>query len=76
MPFHGQDAWRRHPLFNNLWKDPLPGIRPAIVVFSVYMAGEYAYKRWNYYQHHAKSNGYSHQGEYTGKLEKNANLNW
>ena len=48
MPFHGQDAWRRHPLFTNLWKDPLPGFRPAVIVFSVYMLGEYAYKYVNY----------------------------
>eukprot|EP00571_Detonula_confervacea_P016761 CAMPEP_0172297494 /NCGR_PEP_ID=MMETSP1058-20130122/493_1 /TAXON_ID=83371 /ORGANISM="Detonula confervacea, Strain CCMP 353" /LENGTH=119 /DNA_ID=CAMNT_0013006651 /DNA_START=281 /DNA_END=641 /DNA_ORIENTATION=- len=48
MPFHGQDAWRRHPLFTNLWKDPLPGFRPAVIVFSVYMIGEYAYKYMNY----------------------------
>ncbi len=48
MPFHGQDAWRRHPLFTNLWKDPLPGFRPAVIVFGVYMVGEYAYKWLNY----------------------------
>eukprot|EP00580_Thalassiosira_gravida_P001259 CAMPEP_0201602412 /NCGR_PEP_ID=MMETSP0492-20130828/3150_1 /ASSEMBLY_ACC=CAM_ASM_000837 /TAXON_ID=420259 /ORGANISM="Thalassiosira gravida, Strain GMp14c1" /LENGTH=70 /DNA_ID=CAMNT_0048065917 /DNA_START=72 /DNA_END=284 /DNA_ORIENTATION=- len=54
MPFHGQDAWRRHPLFTNLWKDPLPGFRPALVVFSVYMVGEYAYG-WLKYQKSIKS---------------------
>lgn len=48
MPFHGQDAWRRHPLFTNLWKDPLPGFRPAVMVFGAYMVGEYAYKWLNY----------------------------
>lgn len=48
MPFHGQDAWRRHPLFLNLWKDPLPGFRPAVMVFGAYMVGEYAYKWLNY----------------------------
>lgn len=48
MPFHGQDAWRRHPLFTNLWKDPLPGFRPAVIVFGAYMVGEYAYKWLNY----------------------------
>lgn len=44
MVFKGQDAWRRHPLFNNLWKDPFPGIRPAILIFGVYLGVEYAYK--------------------------------
>lgn len=44
MVFRGQDAWRRHPLFNNLWKDPLPGFRPAVVVFTLYLGVEYMYK--------------------------------
>ena len=44
MVLRGQDAWRRHPLFTNLWKNPFPGIKPAIAVFSLYVAGEYAYK--------------------------------
>eukprot|EP00569_Conticribra_weissflogii_P015467 CAMPEP_0171400822 /NCGR_PEP_ID=MMETSP0880-20121228/7525_1 /TAXON_ID=67004 /ORGANISM="Thalassiosira weissflogii, Strain CCMP1336" /LENGTH=59 /DNA_ID=CAMNT_0011915217 /DNA_START=165 /DNA_END=344 /DNA_ORIENTATION=+ len=44
MPFHGQDAWRRHPLFQNLWRDPLPGFRPAVVVFAAYVVAEYAVK--------------------------------
>jgi len=44
MNFRGQDAWRRHPLFNNLWKSPFPGLKPAIVVFSALVGVEYAYK--------------------------------
>lgn len=44
MVFHGQDAWRRHPLFQNLWKDPLPGFRPAVIAFGVYLGVEYLYK--------------------------------
>ena len=44
MVFRAHDAWRRHPLFLNLWKNPFPGIKPAIAVFSLYVAGEYAYK--------------------------------
>jgi hypothetical protein len=48
MPFHGQDAWRRHPLFNNLHRDPLPGFRAAVVVFGVYLVGEYLYKSTKY----------------------------
>ena len=48
MPFQGQDAWRRHPLLSGLWKDPLPGLRPAAVVFSAYLVGEYCYKALNY----------------------------
>ncbi|KAL7432011.1 hypothetical protein ACHAXH_002852, partial [Discostella pseudostelligera] len=67
MPFHGQDAWRRHPLFTNLWRDPLPGFRPAVLVFSAYMVGEFAYKVINYqlnappaHSHGAKSGGGHH----------------
>ena len=48
MPFHGQDAWRRHPLFQNLHRDPLPGFRAAVVVFGVYLMGEYIYKSTKY----------------------------
>ena len=44
MVFQGQDAWRRHPLFTNLWKDPFPGIRPAIIIFGAYLGAEYIYK--------------------------------
>jgi len=44
MVFQGQDAWRRHPLFRNLWKDPLPGFRPAVIAFGIYLGAEYAFK--------------------------------
>ena len=44
MVLRGQDAWRRHPLFQNLWKNPFPGLKPAVLVFSAYVCGEYAYK--------------------------------
>ena len=44
MNFRGQDAWRRHPLFQNLWRSPFPGLKPAIVVFSAIVGIEYAYK--------------------------------
>ena len=49
MPFHGQDAWRRHPLFTRLWADPLPGFKYAVVVFGSYMILEYTYRVTNYY---------------------------
>lgn len=49
MPFHGQDAWRRHPLFNRLWTDPLPGFKYAVLVFGTYMVAEYTYRITNYY---------------------------
>ena len=44
MVLRGQDAWRRHPLFLNLWKNPFPGLKPAAAVFTAYVCGEYAYK--------------------------------
>ena len=43
MVLRGQDAWRRHPLLHNLWKSPLPGFVPAVVVFSTLVGMEYAY---------------------------------
>ena len=47
MVFQGQDAWRRHPLISGCWKDPLPGFRPAVIVFGTYCLMEYAYKKFN-----------------------------
>jgi len=47
MVFSKQDAWRRHPVISGLWRDPFPGLRPAIVVFSAYCLAEYAWKRAN-----------------------------
>ena len=44
MVLHGQDAWRRHPLFLNLWKNPLPGFKTAVVIYGVYLGAEFAYK--------------------------------
>mmetsp|Transcript_7774 Transcript_7774/g.14658 ORF Transcript_7774/g.14658 Transcript_7774/m.14658 type:complete len:84 (+) Transcript_7774:488-739(+) len=44
MNLRGQDAWRRHPLFLNLWKNPFPGLKPAIIVFSAMVGAEYAFK--------------------------------
>jgi hypothetical protein len=44
MVFRGQDAWRKHPLFQGLWKNPFPGLKPAVFVFSAFVVGEYAYK--------------------------------
>jgi hypothetical protein len=44
MVFQGQDAWRRHPIFLNLWKDPLPGFKKAIVIYGLFVVGEYGYR--------------------------------
>ena len=38
----GQDAWRRHPIFQWGWKEALPGIREGTALFALYVAGEYA----------------------------------
>jgi hypothetical protein len=47
MVLRGQDAWRRHPIFQ--WKvlDMFPGIREGVAAFGVYVVAEYAYKKWN-----------------------------
>ena len=44
MVFQGQDAWRRHPLFQNLWKDPFPGFKKAVIIYGVFVVCEYSYK--------------------------------
>jgi len=44
MVFQHQDAWRRHPLFTGLWKDPLPGFKKAIFIYGLFVLGEYGYK--------------------------------
>lgn len=45
MVFKGQDAWRRLPIFNGLWKSPFPGFRNAAVIYGVYMGFEYFAKQ-------------------------------
>lgn len=44
MVFQRQDAWRRHPKFVNLWKDPFPGFKKAVVIYGIYLGCEYAYR--------------------------------
>jgi hypothetical protein len=44
MVFQGQDAWRRHPLFQGLWKDPFPGLKKAVVIYGAFLCVEFAYK--------------------------------
>jgi len=44
MNFRGQDAWRRHPFISGLWKEPFPGLKPAIVAFGIFLAVDYALK--------------------------------
>jgi hypothetical protein len=44
MVFQGQDAWRRHPMFVGIWKDPFPGIKKAAVIYGVYLGCEYTYR--------------------------------
>mmetsp|Transcript_16655 Transcript_16655/g.16018 ORF Transcript_16655/g.16018 Transcript_16655/m.16018 type:complete len:83 (-) Transcript_16655:144-392(-) len=41
--FRGQDAWRRHPLLSGNWKTPFPGLGTAIVIYTGYLAFEYAF---------------------------------
>ena len=44
MVFQGQDAWRRHPLFTNLHRNPLPGFQKAVVIYVVYLGFEFTYR--------------------------------
>jgi len=47
MVFQSQDAWRRHPKFLNLWKNPFPGAGKAAVIYAVYLGCEYTYRYIN-----------------------------
>ena len=42
----GQDAWRRHPIFKWGFTDALPGLREGAAAFGLYMAAEYAMKKF------------------------------
>jgi hypothetical protein len=41
MVFQGQDAWRRHPVISNCWRNPFPGIQKAAAIYAVYLAFDY-----------------------------------
>jgi len=45
MVFQRQDAWRNHKVFQNLWKDPLPGFKKAVLIYGVYVICEMGYKK-------------------------------
>mmetsp|Transcript_8610 Transcript_8610/g.13206 ORF Transcript_8610/g.13206 Transcript_8610/m.13206 type:complete len:80 (-) Transcript_8610:413-652(-) len=45
MVFKGQDAWRKHPMISNCWKNPLPGLGAAVAIFSVYLALDFGFKK-------------------------------
>jgi hypothetical protein len=40
MGFRSQDAWRKHPHLTDLWKDPFPGLKKAVIAFTFYYATE------------------------------------
>ena len=44
MVLQGQDKWRKHPLIFEAWRKPFPMLGTAIVVFTAFCIGEYAYK--------------------------------
>jgi hypothetical protein len=46
MGFRSQDAWRKHPLLHDLWKDPFPGLKPAIFAFGFYYVTEKTFPRF------------------------------
>lgn len=45
MVLQGQDAWRRHPLFQNTHRAAFPGLKKAVVIFGTYLVLETAYKK-------------------------------
>ena len=43
MTFQGQDAWRNHPKYQNLTRNPPPGLLPAMLVFGFHCGAEHSY---------------------------------
>ena len=41
----GQDAWRKHPIFQWTWVDALPGIREGTAAFVIYCLAETLYEK-------------------------------
>lgn len=44
MVLQGQDAWRQHPVFRNLWRSAFPGFRLGAMAFGAFVVVETAYK--------------------------------
>jgi len=42
MVLRGQDAWRSHPIFRNLWRQAFPGLRLGAAAFVIYTVAETA----------------------------------
>lgn len=43
MVFGNYDAWRSHPMVNPKIRNSFPGLKIAVGVFAVYLAGEWTY---------------------------------
>lgn len=43
MVLQGQDAWRAHPVFKNLWRQAFPGFRLGVTAFAVVVVAQGAY---------------------------------
>ena len=59
MVLQGQDAWRAHPVFRNLWRHAFPGFRLGAMAFGVFVVAETAYGLVAPKQNHAHS-AYAH----------------
>jgi len=47
MVFAAQDAWRKHPVFANCHKNPLPNLRLAVVIFAGIVVADSLYTKIN-----------------------------
>lgn len=43
MVLRGQDAWRQHPVFQNLWRSAFPGFKYGVIAFGTYVVLEGVY---------------------------------
>ncbi len=47
MVLQAFDAWRSHKVFQKLWAQAWPGLNRALVIFTVYCAGEFVWVSMN-----------------------------
>ncbi|XP_047306882.1 NADH dehydrogenase [ubiquinone] 1 beta subcomplex subunit 3-B-like [Impatiens glandulifera] len=58
--FKRRDEWRKHPMLSNQFRHAFPGLGIAVVAFSIYCVGEYAYDKIYAPSHSHSSSSHSH----------------
>ncbi|KAH0766851.1 hypothetical protein KY285_002722 [Solanum tuberosum] len=58
--FRRRDEWRKHPMLSNQFRHAFPGLGIAVVAFSIYCVGEFAYNKMSTPSHSTSSAAASH----------------